>query len=88
VQHSIANELGKMDGIWLAVPSGDLAEGSVSDTPLSEAILRNYNAKRSGDIYVVLNPGSFINDFDGLTVASNHGSPWRFSGSELLRLLR
>ncbi len=67
-----------MEGVWLAVPSGDLAEGSVADTPLNESILRNYNAKRSGDIFVVLNPGSFINDFDGLTVASSHGSPWRY----------
>ena len=23
-------------------------------------------------------PGWFINDFDGLTVASIHGSPWRY----------
>jgi hypothetical protein len=45
---------------------------------LNESILRNYNAKRSGDIFVVLNSGSFINDFDGLTVASSHGSPWRY----------
>jgi hypothetical protein len=41
-------------------------------------ILRNYNAKRSGGIYVVLNPSSFINDFYGLTVASTHDSPWRY----------
>ena len=23
-------------------------------------------------------PGWFVNDFDGLTVASTHGSPWRY----------
>jgi arylsulfatase A-like enzyme len=40
--------------------------------------MRNYNPKRSGDIYVVFKPTWFINDFDGLSVASTHGSPWRY----------
>jgi hypothetical protein len=26
----------------------------------------------------VLEPQWFVNDFDGLTVASTHGSPWRY----------
>jgi len=78
VERAIADELEKIDGVWLAVASGDLVRGSFPDTPLNQAILRNYNAERSGDIYVVFKPGSFINDFDGLTVASTHGSPWRY----------
>ena len=47
-------------------------------TPLDQSIQRNYNSKRSGDIYVVLKPRWFIGDFDGLSVASVHGSPWRY----------
>jgi arylsulfatase A-like enzyme len=78
VERAVAVELEKLDGIWLAAPSSALVEGSVPNTPLNQAILRNYNSKRSGDIYVVFNPGWFINDFDGLTVASVHGSPWRY----------
>lgn len=31
-----------------------------------------------GDIYLVFEPNVFINDFDGLIVASFHGSPWRY----------
>ena len=42
------------------------------------SILRNFHPKRSGDIYLVFEPYVFINDFDGLTVASTHGSPWRY----------
>ena len=42
------------------------------------AILHNFHPKRSGDIFVVFEPYVFINDFDGLTVASTHGSPWRY----------
>ena len=43
-----------------------------------EAVLNNYNRLRSGDIYVVFQPHSFINDMDGLTVTSTHGSPWSY----------
>ena len=28
--------------------------------------------------YVAFEPQHFINDFDGLIVASHHGSPWRY----------
>jgi hypothetical protein len=50
----------------------------VSDTPLAESILRNYNPSRSSDVYVVFDPNRYINDFDGLTVATTHGSPWAY----------
>ena len=78
VERAVAVELEKLDGVWLASPSSALAESSMPDTPVYQAILRNYNSKRSGDIYVVFKPGWLINDFDGLTVASTHGSSWRY----------
>ncbi len=78
VERTVAAELEKIDGIWLAAPTSALADGAFPNTPLEEAILRNYNSKRSGDIYVVFKPAWFINDSDGLSVASTHGSPWRY----------
>jgi predicted AlkP superfamily pyrophosphatase or phosphodiesterase len=78
VERTVAAELEKIDGIWLAAPSSALADGAFPNTPLEEAILRNYNSKRSGDIYVVFKPAWFINDSEGLSVASTHGSPWRY----------
>ncbi len=78
VSRAIAAELVKFDGIAYAVPSIDLVEGKMPDTRLYQQILRNFNPKRSGDIYLVLEPHWFVNDFDGLTVASTHGSPWRY----------
>jgi phosphopentomutase len=33
---------------------------------------------RESDVYVVFKPNWLINDFDGLVVASTHGSPWRY----------
>jgi predicted AlkP superfamily pyrophosphatase or phosphodiesterase len=56
VERAVSAELEKIDGVWLAAPSSDLANGSGPSTPLEEAILRNYNPKRSGDIYVVFKP--------------------------------
>jgi hypothetical protein len=42
------------------------------------AVINNFHPKRSGDVYIVFEPNWFINDFDGLTVASTHGSPWTY----------
>jgi hypothetical protein len=55
-----------------------LGTDSLPDTLLTRSILRNFHSKRSGDIYLVFEPNVFINDFDGLIVASTHGSPWRY----------
>ena len=78
VERAVAAELSKFKGVALAVSSAALAAGGVPDTPLTRSILRNHHPKRSGDIFVVFEPHWFINDFDGLTVASTHGSPWSY----------
>jgi hypothetical protein len=78
VSRAIAKELVKFNGIAYAVPSIDLVEGKMPDTRLYQQILRNFNPKRSGDIYLVLEPHWFVNEFEGLTVASTHGSPWLY----------
>jgi predicted AlkP superfamily pyrophosphatase or phosphodiesterase len=78
VARAIAAELGTFNGVAFAVPSIDLIEWKMPDTRLFRQILRNFNPKRSGDIYLVLEPHWFVNEFDGLTVASTHGSPWRY----------
>lgn len=78
VERAVAAELTRFDGVALAVSSSALSVGSVPDTPLIRSILRNHNPNRSGDVYVVFQPNRFINDFDGLTVAATHGSPWRY----------
>jgi len=62
----------------LAVSSTALMQGRVPDTALTRSVLNSHNLKRSGDIYVVFEPHWFIHDFDGLLVASTHGSPWNY----------
>ena len=78
VELAVAEELTHFDGVALAVSSSALAAGNVREGPLMESILKNHNPSRSGDIFVVFEPNRFINDFDGLTVATTHGSPWRY----------
>jgi predicted AlkP superfamily pyrophosphatase or phosphodiesterase len=78
IERAVANELARMPGVSMAVSSRALEYGNVPDTEMTRAVLKNFNAKRSGDIYVVFEPNWFINDFDGLLVASTHGAPWRY----------
>ena len=78
VEGAVAEELSRLDGVFLAVSSSALSDGRVPNTPLIQSILRNYNPNRSGDIYVVFEPNRFINDFGKTKVAVTHGSPWRY----------
>jgi hypothetical protein len=78
VEKAVAAQLEKFDGVAAAVSSTALRTAGLPDTLLMRSILRNFNPKRSGDIYLVFEPYVFINDFDGLTVASTHGSPWQY----------
>ena len=78
VSRTLAKELQKQEGIAFAIPSIDLLEGNIAETKLSRSVLSNYNPKRSGEIYIVTEPYWFVNDMDGLTVASHHGSPWQY----------
>ncbi|MGD8640402.1 MAG: alkaline phosphatase family protein [Gammaproteobacteria bacterium] len=78
VEKVVAEELMKFDGVSAAVSSAALRTSSLPETLLNRAILRNFHSKRSGDIFLVFEPNVFINDFDGLTVASTHGSPWNY----------
>ena len=78
VEQAVAAELLKFDGVAYAVSSTALRTDNLPDTLMTRSIMRNFHPKRSGDIYLVFEPNVFINDFDGLTVASTHGSPWRY----------
>ncbi|MDH3691848.1 MAG: alkaline phosphatase family protein [Gammaproteobacteria bacterium] len=78
LEEVVVTELSAFPGVSLAVSSAALRRGNLPDTPLYRAVLNNFHAKRSGDIYVVFEPNWFINDFDGLTVAATHGSPWHY----------
>ena len=68
----------KFDGVAYAVSSTALRTNNLPNTLMTRSILHNFHPNRSGDIYLAFEPNVFINDFDGLIVASTHGSPWRY----------
>jgi len=78
VEKAVVEELMKFDDVALAVSSTALREGNLPNTQIIQSALRNFNPERSGDIFVVFQQHYFINEFDGLTVAVTHGSPWRY----------
>lgn len=78
VQKAIADEVEKIQGIAYAVTSDDVAANRLPDTAVMRMVKNNYHPQRSGDIYLVFDPRTYINDMDGLTIASTHGSPWRY----------
>jgi hypothetical protein len=78
VEKAVVEKMMKLDGVALAVSSTALSEGNLPNTRIIQSVLRNFNPRRSGDIFVVFEPHCFINDFDGLIVACTHGSPWRY----------
>lgn len=78
LEAAVVNELSRFKGISLAVSSSALRRGNLPETELMRAVVKNFHPKRSGDVFVVFEPNWFINDFDGLTVASTHGSPWSY----------
>ncbi|WP_371860089.1 alkaline phosphatase family protein [Vibrio superstes] len=78
LQTAIAQEVMKIEGVAYAVTSSDVASGRLADTHINKMVSNNYHPNRSGDVYLVFAPRTYINDMDGLTVASTHGSPWRY----------
>lgn len=78
VEAVVADELQKLPGIAKAISSSALRKGEIAGGGVVDRVLANFHPDRSGDIYVVFEPHWFIADFDGLTVASAHGSPWSY----------
>lgn len=78
LEAAVVEELSKFHGVSLAVSSSALRRGNLPDTDLYRAVVNNFNSKRSGEVFIVFEPNWFINDMEGLTVASTHGSPWRY----------
>ena len=76
VSQVVARELIEIDGIAYAIPSTDLAAGRVPDaSPIARQVLRNFNPKRSGDVYIIYEP-HWGATATGDVALVNHGSPW------------
>lgn len=78
VSRVVAAALETQPGIAHAYTAEACRTGQLPDTRVARAVAHNFHPARSGEVYVVTAPDHFVNDFDGLTVAATHGSPWRY----------
>ena len=91
IQRTVADLLVQRPEVFSAYAAVDIGAGRLPDSPLATLAAANYLPQRSGDVHVVFGSQEFIADFDGLTVAATHGSPWHydrhvpvvFAGSDL-----
>lgn len=77
LEAAIAEELLSFPDVAFAIPGTAIETNLLPNNEIMNLIRNNHNPVRSGNIYVVFKPGWFIADFDGLSVTSTHGSPWR-----------
>jgi arylsulfatase A-like enzyme len=78
VSEVVATLLRECPGVSTAVTARDTQYATDRNRLVESRVWHNYNARRSGDVYIVLDSNVYVNDFDGLTVASSHGSPWNY----------
>ncbi len=78
LEAAVAAEIEKFEGVAHAVSSAAMRNGEMPEGEVGSRIANNFHPERSGDVMIVFEPHFFINDFDGLTVASTHGSPWAY----------
>ncbi|UJF18298.1 alkaline phosphatase family protein [Vibrio sp. SS-MA-C1-2] len=78
IENLIAEELVKIYGVSSAVTRHQIESNQLPESRVGKLIIQNYHPQRSGDIHVIFSQRTYINDMDGLTIASTHGSPWRY----------
>ncbi|WP_017220426.1 alkaline phosphatase family protein [Moritella dasanensis] len=78
VENVIAEEMLKITGISAAITKTDIEKNSLPQTRINKLVQQNYHPQRSGNIHLVFSSRTYINNMDGLTIASTHGSPWRY----------
>ncbi|MDC0361452.1 alkaline phosphatase family protein [Halioglobus sp.] len=78
IQREVAGLLVQRPEVFTAFAAVDIAADRLPSSPVAKMTAASYLPQRSGDVHVVFGPQEFIADFDGLTVAATHGSPWYY----------
>jgi len=78
VAEAVAGLAQECPGVSEALTAADTRYSPARNTVVEQRVWNNYNDRRSGDVYVVLDSNVYVNDFDGLVVAATHGSPWNY----------
>jgi predicted AlkP superfamily pyrophosphatase or phosphodiesterase len=78
VAQTVAGLAQECSGVSEAITTAATRYSPARNPVVEQRVWNNYNARRSGDVYVVLDSNVYVNDFDGLVVAATHGSPWNY----------
>jgi predicted AlkP superfamily pyrophosphatase or phosphodiesterase len=78
VAETVAALVQQCDGVSEAITATDTKYSPARNHVVETRVWNNYNPRRSGDVYVVMDSNVYVNDFDGLIVAATHGSPWNY----------
>ena len=78
VAETVAALAEQCKSVSAAITTADTSNSPARNRTVETRVWNNYNARRSGDVYVVLDSNVYVNDFDGLVVAATHGSPWNY----------
>jgi len=68
----------KLNGIAQAIVQDDMATSGTVDDEQMQRVRRNYNATRSGDIYIVQEPQWQIESGEEGNSLVQHGTPWAY----------
>jgi hypothetical protein len=84
VEHFVAGEMMKVDGIAYAMTRSDLLNGRITESPIQNQIRRSFNPGRSGNIHMVPEHYWFLHSSEetekmGIEkIAAIHGAPWEY----------
>ena len=80
VERVVAQAVLQLDGIALAIPNSDPhSPGLDNDAHTVTQIRNSYNARRSGNVYIVQRPHWQVDDTEsGGPIFLSHGSPWAY----------
>ncbi len=84
VEHFVAEEMMKVDGIVYAMTRSDLFAGRITESPIQNQIRRSFHPERSGNIHMVPEHYWFLHSTEeaekmGIEkIAAIHGSPWKY----------
>jgi hypothetical protein len=84
VEHFVAAEMMKVNGIAYALTRSDLLAGRITESPIQNQIRRSFHPIRSGNIHMVPEHYWFLHSSEeaekmGIEkIAAIHGSPWKY----------
>lgn len=76
VAQSLSFAISQVPGIFSAIPTSQVLNNRLANSPLRAALAAQINPRRSGDIYLIAEPYNFIHNSPD--TKGHHGTPWAY----------